>query len=108
MKKKVKYLALIDACLCQSCIKRCTNAGNVGITICIVEYAYIQVNRCRFSRRLGNAEAIARTQFGVEDANAVLTAGGKPELVYFDSSNADCYQVDQDGNWSAKAANELP
>lgn len=55
--------------------------------------------------QLGNVEAIYRTQYGVEDANAVITAAGKEALVYFDASNADCYQVDQDGNWSATAAN---
>lgn len=55
--------------------------------------------------QLGNAEAIARTQYGVEDANAVLTEAGKPELEYFDSANTDKYQVDQDGAWSATAAN---
>ena len=53
-----------------------------------------------------NVEAIYRTQYGVEDANAVLTAAGKPALVYFDPSNADKYQVDQAGNWSAAAAKE--
>ncbi len=53
-----------------------------------------------------NIEAIYRTQYGVEDANAVLTAAGKPELKYFDDSNADCYQVDQGGAWSAAAAKE--
>ena len=34
-----------------------------------------------------NVEAIYRTQYGVEDANAVLTAAGKPELDYFDANN---------------------
>lgn len=53
-----------------------------------------------------NIEAIYRTQYGVEDANAALTAAGKPELAYFDSANADCYQVDQGGAWSAAAAKE--
>lgn len=55
--------------------------------------------------QLGNAEAIYRTQFAVEDANAVLVEAGKPELEYFDASNTDKYQVDQDGAWSAAAAN---
>ena len=55
---------------------------------------------------LGNAEAIARTQFGVEDANKVLTEAGKPELEYFDAANADKYQVDKEGKWSAQAATE--
>ena len=64
-----------------------------------------QISFAMFMGQLGNVEAIARTQYGVEDANAVLTEAGKPELVYFDSANSDCYQVDQDGNWSATAAN---
>ncbi len=55
--------------------------------------------------QLGNAEAIFRTQFAVEDANAVLKEAGKEELVYFDESNKDKFQVDQDGAWSATAAN---
>ena len=54
----------------------------------------------------GNVEAEFRTQFGVEDANAVLKAAGKAELKYFDDANKDCYQVDQDGAWSAKAGKE--
>lgn len=55
--------------------------------------------------QLGNVEAIYRTQYAVEDANTVLEAAGKPALQYFDAANTDCYQVDQDGNWSATAAN---
>ena len=51
-----------------------------------------------------NVEAIYRTQYGVEDANAVLTAAGKPELQYFDASNTTGYQVDLGGAWSAQAA----
>ena len=53
-----------------------------------------------------NIEAIYRTQFGAEDANKVLTAAGKPKLKYFDANNADCYQVDQGGAWSAAAARD--
>ena len=53
-----------------------------------------------------NIEAIYRTQYGVEDANAALTAAGKPALAYFDASNPDCYQVDLGGAWSAAAAKE--
>ncbi len=53
-----------------------------------------------------NIEAIYRTQYGVEDANAVLTGEGKSELKYFDDNNSDHYQVDTDGAWSAKAAKE--
>lgn len=64
-----------------------------------------EISYAMFMGQLGNVEAIYRTQYGVEDANAVLTAAGKPELVYFDASNDDNYQVDQEGNWSATAAN---
>ena len=53
-----------------------------------------------------NVEAIFRTQYGVEDANAILTAAGKPALVYFDASNPNCYQVDLNGQWSAAAAKD--
>ena len=53
-----------------------------------------------------NIEAIFRTQYGVEDANAVLAAAGKPALEYFDAANPSCYQVDQGGAWSAAAAKE--
>lgn len=53
-----------------------------------------------------NIEAIYRTQYGVEDANAVLVAAGKPELQYFDASNTQGYQVDQGGQWSANAAKD--
>ena len=51
-----------------------------------------------------NVEAIYRTQYGQEDADAVLTAAGKPALSYFDASNASKYQVDLNGQWSAQAA----
>ena len=64
-----------------------------------------KISYAMFMGQLGNVEAIYRTQYGVEDANAVLEAAGKPVLEYFDASNSDCYQVDQDGNWSATAAN---
>lgn len=64
-----------------------------------------KISYAMFMGQLGNVEAIYRTQYGVEDANAVLTENDLPELVYFDSSNADKYQVDQDGTWSAAAAN---
>lgn len=53
-----------------------------------------------------NVEAIYRTQYGVEDANAVLTEAGKPEMVYFDAANAAGYQVDLNGAWSAQAATD--
>ena len=65
-----------------------------------------QITYVMFKGQEGNAEAEARTQFGVEDANTVLTAAGKPELVYYNASATDKYLVDQGGKWSAQAAND--
>ena len=65
-----------------------------------------QITYVMFKGQEGNAEAEARTQFGVEDANAVLTAAGKPELVYYNASATDKYLVGQNGKWSAQAAND--
>ena len=53
-----------------------------------------------------NAEAIARTQYGVEDADKVLTDAGKPALEFYDSANSNKYLVDQNGTWSSQAATE--
>lgn len=65
-----------------------------------------KISYAMFKGDASNVEAIYRTQYGVEDANAVLEAAGKPDLVYFDASNSDGYQLDLQGNWSAQAANE--
>lgn len=65
-----------------------------------------EISYVMFKGQEGNAEAIARTQFGQEDADAVLEAAGKPALTFYDSSNTDKYLVDQGGAWSASAANE--
>lgn len=64
-----------------------------------------KISYAMFMGQLGNVEAIYRTQYGVEDADKILKENGKPGMEYFDSSNKDNYQVDQDGNWSATAAN---
>lgn len=64
-----------------------------------------KITYAMFMGQLGNAEAIYRTQFAVEDANKKLEEAGKPALEFFDPSNTDKYQVDQDGAWSATAAN---
>lgn len=53
-----------------------------------------------------NQEAIARTQYGVENANAVLVAAGKPELAFYDDKNETKYLVDQNGQWSNGASFE--
>lgn len=59
-----------------------------------------------FKGQEGNMEAIARTQYGVEDANKILKAAGKPELEFYDSSNSNKYLVDQNGQWSSAAATD--
>ena len=51
-----------------------------------------------------NAEAVYRTQYSVEDANLLLTQGGRPELIYFDPEGTHSFQVDESGAWSAEAA----
>ena len=63
-----------------------------------------KISYAMFKGEEGNAEAIYRTQYGVEDADAVLTAAGKSALVYFDAANESKYQVDQGGQWSTQAA----
>ena len=63
-----------------------------------------KISYAMFKGDEANVEAIYRTQFGVKDANAVLTEAGKPELEYFDASNTSKYQVDLGGAWSAQAA----
>ena len=65
-----------------------------------------KISYAMFKGEEGNAEAIFRTQFGVEDADKILTAAGKSALVYFDASAAQKWQTDLEGAWSAKAAKE--
>ena len=52
-----------------------------------------KISYAMFKGDEANVEAIYRTQYGVEDANAVLTAAGKPELVYFDANNTSGYYM---------------
>ena len=65
-----------------------------------------KITYAMFKGEEGNAEAIARTQFGVEDADLVLTAAGKAALEYFDAQAAQKWQTDPEGAWSAKAAKD--
>ena len=59
-----------------------------------------------FMGEKGNNEAIYRTRYGVENADAKLTAAGKPPLKFYDPANSDRYLADREGKWSAQAANE--
>lgn len=51
-----------------------------------------------------NQEAISRTQYGVECADEVLVAAGKPALSFYDANNANKYLVDMNGTWSNTAS----
>ena len=53
-----------------------------------------------------NQEAILRTKYGVENADAVLTAAGKPALQYYDAAATTKYLVDMNGTWSNTASFE--
>ncbi len=59
-----------------------------------------------FKGQEGNAEADARTKYGQEDADAILTGAGKPALSFYDSANSNKYLVDQAGAWSSAAVTE--
>lgn len=65
-----------------------------------------KISYVMFKGQEGNMEAIARTQYGVEDANKVLKEAGKPELEFYDASNSNKYLVDQNGQWSSAAATD--
>ena len=59
-----------------------------------------------FKGEEGNNEAIYRTKYSVEEANAKLAAANKSPLSFYDASNRNGYLVDQNGQWSAAAAND--
>ena len=65
-----------------------------------------KISYVMFKGQQGNAEAEARTRYGVEDADKLLTEAGKSKLVFYDAKNSSKYLVDQGGNWSAQAAND--
>ena len=65
-----------------------------------------EISYVLFMGEKGNNEAIYRTRYSVENANAKLSAGGKKALKFYDPSNKDKYLLDRDGKWSAQAANE--
>ena len=65
-----------------------------------------KISYVMFKGQEGNMEAIARTRYGVEDCDAVLTAAGKSPLEFYDSKNTNKYLVDQNGIWSSQAATE--
>ena len=65
-----------------------------------------KISYVMFKGQEGNMEAIARTQYGVEDADKVLTEAGKSKLEFYDAKNSNKYLVDQTGGWSSAAATD--
>ena len=65
-----------------------------------------EISYVLFMGEKGNNEAIYRTRYSVENADAKLKAAGKKTLKFYDPSNTDKYLLDREGKWSAQAANE--
>ena len=65
-----------------------------------------KISYVMFKGQEGNMEAIARTQYGVEDADKVLTEAGKSKLEFYDAKNSNKSLVDQTGGWSSAAATD--
>ena len=65
-----------------------------------------EISYVMFMGEKGNNEAIYRTRYSVENADAKLQEAGLPPLAFYDSGNRDKYLLDRDGKWSAQAANE--
>lgn len=55
----------------------------------------------------GNAEADARTQYGVENADAKLAEEGHEALAYYKADAPTKYELDKDGAWSAAQGTDI-
>ncbi|MDO4466771.1 MAG: galactose ABC transporter substrate-binding protein [Bacillota bacterium] len=66
-----------------------------------------EISYVMFKGQEGNMEADARTKYGVEDADKVLTEAGKKPLKFYDDSNPSKYLLDMNGTWSAQQGQEL-
>ena len=62
------------------------------------------ISYAMFKGEAANAEAIYRTTYSVEDANAILKDAGYPNLVYFDPTSVDKFQLDLTGSWTRDSA----
>ena len=65
-----------------------------------------EISYVMFKGQEGNPEAEYRTQYAVEDCDALLTENGKEPLEFYDPANTDKYLVDRNGTWAASASNE--
>ena len=66
-----------------------------------------EISYVMFKGDEANQEAIARTKYAVENANAILTAAGKKPLKFYDENNANKYLVDPNGTWDSAVANDF-
>ena len=62
-----------------------------------------RISYAMFKGEAANAEAIYRTIYSVEDANAILKAAGYPDLAYFDPESVDKFQLDLTGSWTRES-----
>ncbi|MDO4538153.1 MAG: galactose ABC transporter substrate-binding protein [Coriobacteriales bacterium] len=63
-----------------------------------------RISYALFKGEAANVEAIYRTKYSVEDANAILSKHGYPSLTYFDPASVDAFQLDLTGSWTADSA----
>ena len=63
-----------------------------------------RISYAMFKGEAANVEAIYRTRYSVEDANAILEEAGRPDLVYFDPTSVDKFQLDLTGSWTKDSA----
>ena len=63
-----------------------------------------RISYALFKGEAANVEAIYRTRYSVEDANAILAEKGYPPLAYFDESSVDKFQLDLTGSWTKESA----
>lgn len=65
-----------------------------------------RISYALFKGQAGNIGADYRTKYSVEVANEILAEHGYPELVYFDESSIDHFQLDLTGSWSLASAQD--
>ncbi|MBP3893120.1 MAG: galactose ABC transporter substrate-binding protein [Atopobiaceae bacterium] len=63
-----------------------------------------RISYALFKGEAANVEAIYRTKYSVEDADAILAERGYPPLAYFDASSVDKFQLDLTGSWTKESA----
>ena len=65
-----------------------------------------QISYVLFKGEAKNVEAIYRTKYAVEDANALLSSAGFAPLYYFNPDSVDHFQLDLTGRWAMTSAQD--